>query len=54
MMLQAVAHDVKNKLAELALRLFDTDIEAAATRERNKLMHTANEFPKNSKVEVHT
>jgi K+-sensing histidine kinase KdpD len=30
MMLQAVAHDVKNKLAELALRLFDTDIEAAA------------------------
>lgn len=29
-MLQAVAHDVKNKLAELALRLFDTDIEAAA------------------------
>jgi K+-sensing histidine kinase KdpD len=30
MMLQAVAHDVKNKLAKLALRLFDTDIEAAA------------------------
>lgn len=30
MMLQAVAHDVKNKLAELALRLMDSDIEAAA------------------------
>jgi signal transduction histidine kinase len=30
MMLQAVAHDVKNKLAELAMRLLDTDIEAAA------------------------
>lgn len=30
MMLQAVAHDVKNKLAELALRLMDRDIEAAA------------------------
>ena len=29
-MLQAVAHDVKNKLAELALRLFNTDVEAAA------------------------
>jgi K+-sensing histidine kinase KdpD len=29
-MLQAVAHDVKNKLAELALRLFNTDAEAAA------------------------
>lgn len=30
MMLQVVAHDVKNKLAELAMRLMDTDIEAAA------------------------
>jgi K+-sensing histidine kinase KdpD len=30
MMLQAVAHDVKNKLAELALRLMELDIEAAA------------------------
>jgi signal transduction histidine kinase len=30
MMLQAVAHDVKNKLSELALRLMETDIEAAA------------------------
>jgi len=30
MMLQAVAHDVKNKLAELAMRLLDTYIEAAA------------------------
>jgi signal transduction histidine kinase len=30
MMLQAVAHDVKNKLAELAMRLMETDIEAAA------------------------
>jgi len=30
MMLQAVAHDVKNKLAELALRLMESDIEAAA------------------------
>jgi signal transduction histidine kinase len=30
MMLQAVAHDVKNKLAELAMRLMDSDIEAAA------------------------
>ena len=30
MMLQAVAHDVKNKLAELAMRLMDRDIEAAA------------------------
>jgi signal transduction histidine kinase len=30
MMLQAVAHDVKNKLAELAMRLMDFDVEAAA------------------------
>jgi signal transduction histidine kinase len=30
MMLQAVAHDVKNKLAELAMRLMERDIEAAA------------------------
>ena len=30
MMLQAVAHDVKNKLAELAMRLLERDIEAAA------------------------
>jgi signal transduction histidine kinase len=30
MMLQAVAHDVKNKLAELAMRLLECDIEAAA------------------------
>lgn len=29
MMLQAVAHDVKNKLSELALRLMECDIEAA-------------------------
>jgi len=29
MMLQAVAHDVKNKLSELALRLMEYDIEAA-------------------------
>lgn len=29
MMLQAVAHDVKNKLSELAMRLMECDIEAA-------------------------
>jgi signal transduction histidine kinase len=30
MILQAVAHDIKNKLAELAMRLMESDIEAAA------------------------